>query len=102
MMITDLCAQIWEDSHTPSKKSRSEKTTYRVVHKVNLVCEELNNACISFINAQMMIRGTDAELPTGGTEEGEKDMQGGRDGGCHSQLPRLGLPSIHSDAESGW
>lgn len=84
MMIRDLCAQIWEDSYTPSEKSRSEKTTCRVVHKVNLVCEEVNNACISFINAQMLIRGIDAELPTGVTEEGGKDMQGGRDRFCLS------------------
>jgi len=71
MMMVDLGAQIREDSHTTPSKSRSEKTTYGTVHKVSLACEELNNTCMSFINAQIMICRIDARLLTGVTEEGK-------------------------------
>lgn len=76
MMMIDLCVQIWEDIHTTPKKSKSEKTTFGKVHKVNLVCEELNNICISFINAQIIICRIDAELLTGVTEEEGKGLSG--------------------------
>ena len=76
MMMIYLCVQIWEGIYIAPKKSKSEKTTFGTVHKVNLVCEELNNICLSFINAQIIIRRIDAELLTGVTEEEGKGLAG--------------------------